>query len=402
MSRHDDEDTESNVASDTDCGTLTSFKLELSKNRAKYRRIEEGLLSDNEKEKLNQRRERNKAAAARCRNRRRETISRLEKEANDWEDKVHDLRSDIEKLTKQRDQLEFLLQVHNATCSLINDPLPSQRLDELLSQSLPAPPRAASANHVLTPSSSSLPPLSEGLEIPVTKNGQMLASHSFTENTLKLLILSTSNATAVSRSGDLLAPTSSVTAPAAVKPSSLTLNLNGSQPNEETLNKATSKESSKVGSPPNSSNETNSGKAATKNFTLPLIVTPVTPQADYNGGTADTPLLATNFLLDSVPKFTPNTPLFCASVSSSGLLGTMANTTSSSQMSLSQLKNQLSTGGWTPVFTTSNGLAAPVTFATCTDSLFTPVLDVKNEPFSPPLSSTSTEANSIATTVSAD
>ena len=228
------------------------------------------------------------------------------------------MRSDIEKLTKQRDQLEFLLQVHNATCSLINDPLPSQRLDELLSQSLPAPPRAASANHVLTPSSSSLPPLSEvvktesklvrysstnynegifysqccserdylfqGLEIPVTKNGQMLASHSFTENTLKLLILSTSNATAVSRSGDLLAPTSSVTAPAAVKPSSLTLNLNGSQPNEETLNKATSKESSKVGSPPNSSNETNSGKAATKNFTLPLIVTPVTPQADYNGG----------------------------------------------------------------------------------------------------------------------
>ena len=82
------------------------------------------------------------------------------KDASEWQGKVNDLKSDIEKLTKQRDQLEFLLQVHNATCSLINDPLPSQRLDELLSaQSVP--PRAASANHVLTPTSSTLPPLSE-------------------------------------------------------------------------------------------------------------------------------------------------------------------------------------------------------------------------------------------------
>merc|ERR1712226_1557806 len=127
-----DGEIESKVSSDS-CGTLTSFKLELNKNRAKYRRIEEDLLSDGEKEKLNQRRERNKAAAARCRNRRRETISRLEKEASNWDEKVQELKSDIEKLTKQRDQLEFLLQVHNATCSLINDPLPSQiQLDDLL------------------------------------------------------------------------------------------------------------------------------------------------------------------------------------------------------------------------------------------------------------------------------
>ena len=39
------EEIEPNAGSDADCGTLTSFKLEISKNRAKYRRIEEGLVS---------------------------------------------------------------------------------------------------------------------------------------------------------------------------------------------------------------------------------------------------------------------------------------------------------------------------------------------------------------------
>ena len=54
---------------------------------------------------------------------------------------MKDLKVDIEKLTKQRDQLEFLLQVHTATCSIMNRPIPSQRLEDLLpEESLSAAP----------------------------------------------------------------------------------------------------------------------------------------------------------------------------------------------------------------------------------------------------------------------
>ncbi|XP_075260718.1 uncharacterized protein LOC142352190 [Convolutriloba macropyga] len=434
------EEIEPNAGSDADCGTLTSFKLEISKNRAKYRRIEEGLLSDTEKEKLNQRRERNKAAAARCRNRRRETISRLEKEASDWDEKVQELKNDIEKLTKQRDQLEFLLEVHIATCSLINHPLPSQRLDELLSQqqesksaAVVVPPRAASANHVLTPTSSSLPPLSEVVKSDNAKlgseesagaaaSGKVVQTSHLSESTLKLLILSTSDAS--TRNGDLIVPTALVTAAAptlpAVKPSSLNLNLANStiDVTKQRQDEKSSENSCKLRSP--SSGDSSSGKALSKNFTLPLIVTPGTPQADINGGGGETPLLGANLLLDNVSKFTPSTPLFCASVTNGvigagggGGIGCNSSATANNLLGLSgaatSLMNHLKgfSTTWTPIFSSAvsaNGLASalPGVSSTIPDSLFTPMLDVKPEPASPPLGSNSLESNSVATADSAD
>ncbi|XDV43679.1 hypothetical protein PO909_012118 [Leuciscus waleckii] len=66
-----------------------------------------------EEEKRRVRRERNKLAAAKCRNRRRELTDMLQGETEKLEEEKADLQKEIETLQKEKDKLEFMLVAHN-------------------------------------------------------------------------------------------------------------------------------------------------------------------------------------------------------------------------------------------------------------------------------------------------
>ncbi|CAH1791743.1 unnamed protein product [Owenia fusiformis] len=75
------------------------------------------------------RRERNKLAAARCRQRRTDLTNKLMDETEVLEDEQHNLEDQIEKLRQQKEQYEFILKAHQASCKAPEDvrckPLPT-------------------------------------------------------------------------------------------------------------------------------------------------------------------------------------------------------------------------------------------------------------------------------------
>ncbi|XP_035288658.1 fos-related antigen 2 isoform X1 [Anguilla anguilla] len=78
-------------------------------------------LTPEEEEKRRVRRERNKLAAAKCRNRRRELTEMLQGETEKLEEEKADLQKEIEVLQKEKDKLEFMLVAHNPVCKLPPD-----------------------------------------------------------------------------------------------------------------------------------------------------------------------------------------------------------------------------------------------------------------------------------------
>merc|ERR1719245_36008 len=80
------------------------------------RAIDEASLSPAERKRLNVRRERNKQAAARCRNRRLVLTNKLAAEVEVWEGKKQSLTQEIQELTAAKKELEFILQAHRHTC----------------------------------------------------------------------------------------------------------------------------------------------------------------------------------------------------------------------------------------------------------------------------------------------
>ncbi|KAF3701508.1 Fos-related antigen 2 [Channa argus] len=85
---------------------------------ARGRRKRDEQLTPEEEEKRRVRRERNKLAAAKCRNRRRELTEMLQGETEKLEDEKADLQKEIESLQKEKDKLEFMLIAHNPVCKL--------------------------------------------------------------------------------------------------------------------------------------------------------------------------------------------------------------------------------------------------------------------------------------------
>ncbi|KAJ1072964.1 hypothetical protein K5549_015107 [Capra hircus] len=80
--------------------------------RARPRRPREETLTPEEEEKRRVRRERNKLAAAKCRNRRRELTDRLQAETDQLEEEKAELESEIAELQKEKERLEFVLVAH--------------------------------------------------------------------------------------------------------------------------------------------------------------------------------------------------------------------------------------------------------------------------------------------------
>ncbi|XP_061116977.1 fos-related antigen 2 isoform X2 [Conger conger] len=85
---------------------------------ARGRRKRDEQLTPEEEEKRRVRRERNKLAAAKCRNRRRELTDLLQGETEKLEEEKADLQKEIETLQKEKDKLEFMLVAHNPVCKL--------------------------------------------------------------------------------------------------------------------------------------------------------------------------------------------------------------------------------------------------------------------------------------------
>ncbi|CAI9567229.1 unnamed protein product [Staurois parvus] len=79
-------------------------------------------LSPEEEEKRRIRRERNKMAAAKCRNRRRELTDTLQAETDELEDEEKSvLQAEIAALLKEKEKLEFILAAHKPACKIPHD-----------------------------------------------------------------------------------------------------------------------------------------------------------------------------------------------------------------------------------------------------------------------------------------
>lgn len=76
------------------------------------------LLTPEEEEKRRVRRERNKMAAAKCRNRRRELTDRLQSETDILEEEKAELEAEISELQKEKERLEFVLVAHQPNCKI--------------------------------------------------------------------------------------------------------------------------------------------------------------------------------------------------------------------------------------------------------------------------------------------
>lgn len=86
--------------------------------RARGKRTREEALTPEEEEKRRVRRERNKLAAAKCRNRRRELTDRLQNETDLLEEEKSSLEAEIDELRRQKEQLEFALLSHRPGCKM--------------------------------------------------------------------------------------------------------------------------------------------------------------------------------------------------------------------------------------------------------------------------------------------
>ncbi|XP_026195789.1 protein fosB isoform X2 [Anabas testudineus] len=87
-------------------------------SRTRTRRARDESLTPEEEEKRRVRRERNKLAAAKCRNRRRELTDRLQSETDILEEEKAELEAEILELQKEKDRLEFVLVAHQPNCKI--------------------------------------------------------------------------------------------------------------------------------------------------------------------------------------------------------------------------------------------------------------------------------------------
>ncbi|XP_078116552.1 fos-related antigen 1a [Sander vitreus] len=82
------------------------------------RRRNDEHLSQEEMERRRVRRERNKLAAAKCRNRRRELTDTLQNETDQLEDEKSNLQKEIAELQKEKEKLELVLEAHRPICKI--------------------------------------------------------------------------------------------------------------------------------------------------------------------------------------------------------------------------------------------------------------------------------------------
>ncbi|KAM4529481.1 v-fos FBJ murine osteosarcoma viral oncogene homolog Ab [Fundulus diaphanus] len=96
----------------------SSMKSATSRPHLSTKRGRAEQICPEEEEKRRIRRERNKQAAAKCRNRRRELTDTLQAETDLLEDEKSNLQNDIANLLKEKERLEFILAAHQPICKI--------------------------------------------------------------------------------------------------------------------------------------------------------------------------------------------------------------------------------------------------------------------------------------------
>ncbi|XP_051512339.1 protein FosB-like isoform X1 [Myxocyprinus asiaticus] len=94
------------------------------------RRTRDETLTPEEEEKRRVRRERNKLAAAKCRNRRRELTDKLQSETDMLEEEKAELEAEISELQKEKERLEFVLVAHQPGCKIPYQDQPPAQLQQ--------------------------------------------------------------------------------------------------------------------------------------------------------------------------------------------------------------------------------------------------------------------------------
>ncbi|XP_047450525.1 protein fosB isoform X2 [Mugil cephalus] len=103
----------------------------IRQSRTRSRRTRDESLTPEEEEKRRVRRERNKLAAAKCRNRRRELTDRLQSETDILEEEKAELEAEISELQKEKERLEFVLVAHQPNCKIPYQEQPPQGSSQL-------------------------------------------------------------------------------------------------------------------------------------------------------------------------------------------------------------------------------------------------------------------------------
>ncbi|XP_041660534.1 v-fos FBJ murine osteosarcoma viral oncogene homolog Ab [Cheilinus undulatus] len=179
-------------------------------NSLKRGRMEQ--TSPEEEEKKRIRRERNKQAAAKCRNRRRELTDTLQAETDKLEDEKSSLQNDIANLLKEKERLEFILAAHQPICKI-----PSE-LDTEFSVTSISPVHSCQSTEVspkpqttlsATCITSSQPTFTSTSNSLFSSSGSVLSTATVSNSTVKMADLESS---VLEESLDLLAKTEMETA----------------------------------------------------------------------------------------------------------------------------------------------------------------------------------------------
>ncbi|XP_029903608.1 v-fos FBJ murine osteosarcoma viral oncogene homolog Ab [Myripristis murdjan] len=177
----------------------------------KRTRVEQ--ISPEEEEKRRIRRERNKQAAAKCRNRRRELTDTLQAETDQLEDEKSNLQNDIANLLKEKERLEFILAAHQPICKIPSEadttfPVASvSPSHSCISAEVSSQPQASisQASAAIAPSQSIFSTPSNSL----FSSSSALSTTTVSDSTVKMTDL---DASALEESLDLLAKTEMETA----------------------------------------------------------------------------------------------------------------------------------------------------------------------------------------------
>jgi len=89
-----------------------------SRPRASKRRAEEDSVDPEEDAKRKMRRNRNRLAAAKCRQKRLDQIADLQVEVSKWEMKNRSLEEEVAALREEKEELQYILAAHRNTCTL--------------------------------------------------------------------------------------------------------------------------------------------------------------------------------------------------------------------------------------------------------------------------------------------
>ncbi|XP_068021655.1 protein c-Fos [Melanerpes formicivorus] len=141
-------------------------------------------LSPEEEEKRRIRRERNKMAAAKCRNRRRELTDTLQAETDQLEEEKSALQAEIANLLKEKEKLEFILAAHRPACKMpeelrFSEELAAASVLDLGTASTPVTEEAAFALPLMVEAPSAVQPKETsggGLELKAEPFDELLFS----------------------------------------------------------------------------------------------------------------------------------------------------------------------------------------------------------------------------------